>query len=96
VFKEDDSVLYCSIHRFDNGDFYPGSVGRVDHTGEGKGSGFNVPFPFDLKKGDSELVGDREYIYACERVLFPIIKEFEPEVIIVSAGFDSAIGDPLG
>jgi histone deacetylase 6 len=96
IFKNDDSVLYCSIHRFDNGAFYPGSVGRDDHIGEGKGAGHNISFPFDLVKGDSELVGDREYIYACEKVFFPIIREFEPEILIISAGFDSAIGDPLG
>ena len=96
VFKEDDSVLYMSIHRFDRGDFYPGSVGRADKIGEGKGAGFNIQFPFDVIKNDTELVGDRDYIYACEKVFFPVIKEFEPEIIIISAGFDSAKGDPLG
>ena len=42
------------------------------------------------------MVGDSEYIYACEQVFFPLIKEFSPELLIISAGFDSALGDPLG
>ena len=39
---------------------------------------------------------DNDYIYACHTLLFPLIKEFKPDLIIVSAGFDSAEGDPLG
>jgi histone deacetylase 6 len=42
IFKEDDSVLYMSIHRFDNGAFYPGPAGKHDKVGEGKGRGYNV------------------------------------------------------
>ena len=42
------------------------------------------------------MIGDKDYIFACEQVFFPVIKEFKPELIIISAGFDSAIGDPLG
>lgn len=39
---------------------------------------------------------DKDYIYASTRLLFPMIKEFEPELILVSCGFDSGKGDPLG
>lgn len=39
---------------------------------------------------------DSEYIYAFERLIYPVLKEFDPELLIVSAGFDSAKGDPLG
>jgi histone deacetylase 6 len=42
------------------------------------------------------LIGDKDYIFACEQVFFPVIKEFAPDLIIISAGFDSALGDPLG
>lgn len=42
------------------------------------------------------MIGDEDYIYACETIFFPIIKEFSPDLIIISAGFDSALGDPLG
>jgi histone deacetylase 6 len=41
-------------------------------------------------------IGDMDYIYVCEQFFFPIIREFKPDLIIISAGFDSAKGDPLG
>lgn len=43
----------------------------------------------------SEL-GNKEYMYACETLLFPIARQFQPDLIIVSCGFDSAIHDTLG
>lgn len=96
IFSEDESVLYLSIHRFDNGTFYPGVAGKHTKIGEGKGRGFNVHFPFNVEKTMQTLIGDNDYIYACEALFFPIIKEFNPDLIIISAGFDSALGDPLG
>jgi len=96
IFSEDDSVLYMSIHRFDNGAFYPGPAGKHTKIGEGKGKGFNVHFPFNVEKSQKTLIGDTDYIYACETIFFPIIREFNPDLIIISAGFDSALGDPLG
>ena len=42
------------------------------------------------------MIGDEDYIYVCETLFFPIIREFAPDFIIISAGFDSALGDPLG
>ena len=48
------------------------------------------------EKEPSELISDKDYIYACETTLFPIIKKYEPELIIISAGFDSAHGELLG
>lgn len=53
-------------------------------------------YPFNATSGDERIVGDAEYIYACKQVLFPVIREFEPDMILISAGFDSALGDPLG
>jgi len=47
-------------------------------------------------KSHKELFGDKDYIYACETIFFPIIREFKPDLICISAGFDSALGDPLG
>ena len=47
-----------------------------------------------MKKNGS--VGDLDYIYACETIFFPIIAQFAPDLIIISSGFDSALGDPLG
>ena len=55
-----------------------------------------MQFPFNVVKSHPEIVGDLDYIYACETIFFPIIKEFKPDLLIISAGFDSALGDPLG
>ena len=47
--------------------------------------------PFNTKG-----VGDAEYVYLCENLLLPILREFQPELILISSGFDSAVDDPLG
>jgi len=96
IFYEDESVLYISIHRFDGGKFYPGPYGKHGNVGEGAGRGYNIHFPINTKEGESENISDKDYVYACEQLFFPIISEFKPDLIIVSAGFDSAKGDPLG
>jgi histone deacetylase 6 len=96
IFYEDDSVLYLSIHRFDNGVFYPGPAGKYQKTGEGKGRGYNIHFPYNVEKSSKTIIGDHDYIYALEQVFAPVIKEFAPDLLIISAGFDSALGDPLG
>jgi histone deacetylase 6 len=49
MFLEDKSVLYFSVHRFDNGDFYPcGTEGCVECVGEGAGEGYNINVPWNL------------------------------------------------
>jgi len=56
-----------------------------------------VNIPWDISDSKNAItVGTDEYIYAFERVALPIITEFSPEFIIISAGFDAAEGDPLG
>lgn len=86
--------MYVSIHRYDQGQFYPAQKGSPKLLGKGKGFGFNIHFGFD--NFTEFLIGDLDYIYACESLLFPIIRDFAPEAIIISCGFDSALGDPLG
>lgn len=49
-----------------------------------------------MTKTQKPIIGDKDYIYACEQVFFPVIREFNPDLMIISAGFDSALGDPLG
>ncbi|TNV78176.1 hypothetical protein FGO68_gene13176 [Halteria grandinella] len=95
IFYKSDQVLYVSIHRYDQGQFYPGEVGSPKYIGEGKGEGYNINFGYDWTRSESK-VGDMEFIYACQSILFPIIKEFGPEAIIISCGFDSAEGDQVG
>jgi histone deacetylase 6 len=50
IFYEDDTVLYMSIHRFDNGAFYPGPAGKHNKIGDHKGRGYNIHFPFNVDK----------------------------------------------
>ncbi|KMZ67081.1 Histone deacetylase 15 [Zostera marina] len=90
IFEENKSVLYISLHRHDDGIFYPGT-GAADEVGilEGKGYSVNVPW----KTGG---VGDNDYIFAFQNIILPIASKFAPDFTIVSAGFDAARGDPLG
>ncbi|OQS00688.1 hypothetical protein THRCLA_05889 [Thraustotheca clavata] len=91
MFEDDPTVLYCSLHRFDgNGAFYPGT-GSPENVGSGKGKGYNVNIGWP-----GGGIGDAEYLAAFDRVLMPIFRSFSPQLVLVSAGFDSAVGDPLG
>lgn len=108
AFLNDPNVLFISIHRYENAAFYPGTTyGNLDRCGveEGLGRTINVPWP---TKG----MGDADYIHAFEKVVMPIGREFNPDLVIsmlpnlarafysngdiVSAGFDAAAGDPIG
>jgi acetoin utilization deacetylase AcuC-like enzyme len=86
-FYEDPRVLYFSTHRY--GFFYPGT-GAATEVGKGKGEGFNVNVP--LSTGTS----DTEYGNIFEKFLKPIALEYQPQLILVSAGFDIHYNDPLG
>ncbi|KAJ0182290.1 hypothetical protein K1T71_001659 [Dendrolimus kikuchii] len=88
----DERILYISIHRYDNGSFFPHSK-DADYTavGEGRGVGYNVNIPWN-KRG----MGDTEYMAAFTQVVLPIAYEYNPELVIVSAGFDACVHDPLG
>ncbi|CAL7939697.1 unnamed protein product [Xylocopa violacea] len=92
IFEEDSKVLYMSVHRYDNGSFFPNSKkANYTYVGSGPGEGFTVNVPWN-KKG----MGDAEYIAAFQQIIMPIAYQFNPELILVSAGFDACIGDPLG
>ncbi len=86
-FYEDPQVLYFSTHRY--GFFYPGT-GSATEVGKGKGLGFNVNVPF------STGAGDAEYGNIFEKILKPIALEYQPQLVLVSAGFDIHYDDPLG
>eukprot|EP00927_Polykrikos_kofoidii_P078162 TRINITY_DN75019_c0_g1_i1.p1 TRINITY_DN75019_c0_g1~~TRINITY_DN75019_c0_g1_i1.p1 ORF type:complete len:820 (-),score=115.75 TRINITY_DN75019_c0_g1_i1:59-2479(-) len=100
MFEEDDSVLYFSTHRHDAGEFYPGSsYGNFTSHGRGNGAGYSVNVPWDVNRAASMGIhppGDGEIVDAFERVLLPICEDFQPDLVLVSAGFDCAAGDPLG
>ncbi|XP_016392781.1 histone deacetylase 6-like isoform X1 [Sinocyclocheilus rhinocerous] len=92
IFEEDDSVLYISLHRYEDGTFFPSSEdANYDKVGQGKGTGYNVNIPWNGGK-----MGDPEYMAAFHHIVMPIAREFAPELVLVSAGFDAARGDPLG
>ncbi|CAK0772037.1 hypothetical protein CVIRNUC_003922 [Coccomyxa viridis] len=90
IFSDDPSVLYMSIHRYDGGHFYPGT-GAVDEVGEGAGEGHSVNVPWPMGG-----MGNGDYMAAFNHVIMPIAYEYQPDLIIVSAGFDASIGDPIG
>uniref|UniRef100_A0A1I8FWY1 Protein MIX23 n=2 Tax=Macrostomum lignano TaxID=282301 RepID=A0A1I8FWY1_9PLAT len=90
AFYSDDSVLYISLHRYDFGRFYPGSSGAKENVGCDKGLGYNVNVPWNGR------VGDAEYLAAFHHIVLPIAQSFNPDLVLVSAGFDAAVGDPLG
>ena len=80
IFRGDDSVLYVSLHQWP---FYPGSGGPDDQAE----TTVNVP----LRAG----ARDEEYLEAFGRVVEPAVERFEPELVLVSAGFDAHEADPL-
>ncbi|XP_029386072.1 histone deacetylase 4 isoform X2 [Echeneis naucrates] len=95
AFYTDPSVLYLSLHRYDDGNFFPGS-GAPDEVGSGAGVGFNVNMAFT--GGLEPPMGDAEYLAAFRTVVMPIANEFAPDVVLVSSGFDAVDGHapPLG
>ncbi|XP_054422439.1 histone deacetylase 6 [Pteronotus mesoamericanus] len=92
IFEEDPSVLYLSLHRYDHGTFFPmGDEGASNQVGRSAGTGFTVNVAWNGPR-----MGDSEYLAAWHRLVLPIAYEFNPELVLVSAGFDAAWGDPLG
>uniref|UniRef100_A0AAZ3RY69 Histone deacetylase n=1 Tax=Oncorhynchus tshawytscha TaxID=74940 RepID=A0AAZ3RY69_ONCTS len=91
AFYDDPNVLYLSLHRYDDGNFFPGS-GAPDEVGSGPGVGFNVNMAFT--GGLEPPMGDAEYLAAFRSVVMPIANEFSPDVVLVSSGFDAVQGHP--
>lgn len=90
LFWDRKDVLYFSIHRYEHGEFYP-KTGHPQAIGGPDGQGHNINMPLN---GDEN--GDPEYLLTWEKLLIPIATAFKPDIILVSAGFDCAVGDPLG
>lgn len=86
IFYEDDSVLFFSTHQHP---WYPGT-GRRDETGAGRGLGTTINRPFPHGTGGQQIMA------AFERDLIPEARKFRPELVLISAGFDSRVDDPLG
>ena len=86
IFYSDPTVFFFSTHQWP---LYPGT-GRADETGEGAGVGTTMNFPFPAGSGRKEILG------AVENSLAPAAERFRPDLVVISAGFDSRVGDPLG
>ncbi|XVF49969.1 hypothetical protein PTKIN_Ptkin04bG0058800 [Pterospermum kingtungense] len=92
AFWKDPRVLFFSVHRHEFGSFYPANDdGYYTMVGEGPGAGYNINIPWENGK-----CGDADYLAVWDHILLPVAKEFNPDIIIISAGFDAAVGDPLG
>ncbi|MGB2905505.1 MAG: histone deacetylase [Candidatus Aminicenantaceae bacterium] len=86
AFFDRADVLYFSTHQFPH---YPGT-GHWSETGTGQGEGFTLNVP--LLPGKT----DEDFLYIFRKILSPAARQFEPDAILVSAGFDVAATDPLG
>jgi acetoin utilization deacetylase AcuC-like enzyme len=87
IFYERDDVLFCSVHHY--GSFYPGTgASRERGAGRGEDCTINAPLPGGQ--------GDRAYLRVMDELFHLPLREFHPELILISAGFDAHMADPLG
>jgi acetoin utilization deacetylase AcuC-like enzyme len=86
IFYERSDVLFVSIHQYP---FYPGS-GAVRERGQGRGEGYTINLPLGAR------AGDETYLQLFDGVVAPALRTYEPEILLVSAGFDAHVRDPLG
>jgi len=81
IFAKDKSVFFCSLHRYDD-HFFPGT-GFVEDVGKDQARGFNVNIP--LEKG----FGDLDLVHVMKHLICPLMDNFKPDAIFISAGFDA-------
>jgi acetoin utilization deacetylase AcuC-like enzyme len=86
IFEADPHVLYISLHQYP---YYPGT-GAVGEVGRDAGRGFTINLPLEVG------AVSEDYQIAFTRVVLPVLRQFEPSLVIVSAGFDAHESDPLG
>lgn len=85
IFDADPNVLYVSMHQYP---YYPGT-GAAEEIGRDEGQGFTVNLPLDAG------AFDEDYRVVVEEVVTPVLRQFHPELVLVSAGFDAHERDPL-
>lgn len=86
IFYDNPDIMFASIHQHP---FWPPGSGELDETGKGDGKGFNLNIP--LPGG----TGDTGYLKTLDTIIVPICQEFDPDLIIVSAGYDAHQEDPI-
>ncbi|HSF99831.1 MAG TPA: histone deacetylase [Vicinamibacterales bacterium] len=84
-FYDDRGVMYASLHQYP---FYPGT-GGAEEIGRGEGAGFTVNAPMPAGAGHAD------YMAAFRELLLPVARQFDPQFVLVSAGFDAHRDDPL-
>ena len=97
TFENDPNVLYFSVHRHDHGDFYPqhpcqgsNNVGLYEDSSEAvSGKSVNVAW-------NHTGLTDADYLAVWRHILLPIAEEFAPELVLVAAGFNGMMNDPIG
>lgn len=85
IFIGDEKVQYVSMHQYPH---YPGT-GHAETVGTGSGTGFNLNIPMGTGAGDPE------YLEIFEKRVIPALNDYEPQFILISAGFDGHGNDPL-
>ncbi len=85
-FESDPTILFASFHHWG---IYPGT-GSADEKGLGEGEGATINYPL------AGMTGDAEYLSIMEESLLPKLKSFKPDILLISAGFDTHESDPLG
>ena len=85
IFEDDPSVLYVSVHQYP---FYPGT-GAAAEIGAGRGQGLTVNVPLEVG------AADEDYRLVFAQVILPVVRQFRPDLVLVSAGFDAHERDPL-
>ncbi|CAF0815205.1 unnamed protein product [Adineta steineri] len=88
---DDPNILYISLHRYDNGTYFPGG-GRIEECGSDAGLGKNINIAFSGEP--TSVMTDVEYLAAFRTVVMPILEQFQPQIILVSCGFDACTGHP--
>lgn len=86
MFYDRDDIFYFSTHRFP---FYPGT-GAASERGSGAGAGYTLNIPMGAG------CGDEEYLKVFEEQLIPALREYAPDFLLISAGYDAHARDPLG
>lgn len=85
IFEEDDTVFYFSTHQYPH---YPGTGSASE---KGKGSGYNYTYNMPMNYG----AGDKDFFTAYQDILPGLVNRFGPDIILVSAGYDLHVNDPL-
>ncbi|MDD3717349.1 MAG: histone deacetylase [Actinomycetota bacterium] len=85
IFYDDNKVLYVSLHQYPH---YPGT-GSTSELGIGAGEGFTINFPLPARSGEEV------YLAAFDQVIAPIVRTYQPELVLISAGYDGHFSDQL-